>query len=147
VFACFCVQGLRCHIQAVLGPDNGGAFNRDFGEALRVAQWLKDTSPLTIGKADVADCAVLECKAQLVLADDLHANDRNHLAWMHVTHDRDFSGGDLSGSRAFPALRAARNALEARGKCLGCGDVSRHVAGVGHRPSGGAAIARENAEP
>jgi hypothetical protein len=86
------VKSLWCHVDAV-GPDDGAdlGVNANLGEEGLVGEWLEHTTPVTLGEVDVADEPVLECEAQLMIADHLDAGHINELV-----HGRDFSAADRS---------------------------------------------------
>lgn len=86
VFGGSFVERLGRHVQSIVGPDDRAKFDRDSREALGVAQRLEYAFPLAIGKADIADDAILEREAQSILAYDLDAGDGDELSGGDVIH-------------------------------------------------------------
>ena len=97
------VQRLGRHVEAV-GPSDGADLQVDvrLGEEGGIGEGLRHTSPVPLGEVDVADEAVLEGDAQLVLADALDRDGCNELAGKTL----DSTAGERSGSVTVQVERA-----------------------------------------
>ena len=85
VAAGFLIQGLRSHVQTIVGPDDRSVCDLDSREPGWIAKRLEDASPLVVAEQDVADRAVLKQKTEQVISDH---GDAGHV---HKRRDLDHS--------------------------------------------------------
>jgi hypothetical protein len=118
VCARLCIERLRRHVQAARPGDRTHLLVNDyFREAMRVAERFEHTPPFAVFKGDVPDGAILERKAQQVIADDLHVRYVNQVRY--VSHDAECR--TAARPRPEPAMPGAtRRATSARSSWSVC---------------------------